>query len=80
MTLPGITFSAAYAVSANTRRFWELDDQLGYRPRDDAESYADQIPESAQYFTGDQLQGGDFAAGGYTLCHALDRPADGSFC
>ncbi|MEU7838825.1 NAD(P)-dependent oxidoreductase [Nonomuraea sp. NPDC049129] len=81
LTRPDITFTAAYAVSANTRRFWELDDQLGYRPQDDAEVYADRIPGATQYFTGDPLQGGVYATADYTLRHALDRqPSDGSFC
>ncbi|TMR92586.1 NAD(P)-dependent oxidoreductase [Nonomuraea basaltis] len=81
LTRPGITFTAAYAVSANTRRFWELDDQLGYHPRDDAETYADRTPGSAGYFTGDQLQGGDYATADYTLRHAFDQqPTDRSFC
>jgi uronate dehydrogenase len=71
LTRPGITFTAAYAVSANTRRFWELDDRLGYRPRDDAEAYAGRIPGAARYFAGDPLQGGDYATADYTLRHAF---------
>jgi hypothetical protein len=73
LTQPGITFTAAYAVSANTRRFWELDDRLSYHPRDDAETYANRIPEAADYFAGDQLQGGEYATAGYTLRHAFDH-------
>ncbi|WP_119729958.1 NAD-dependent epimerase/dehydratase family protein [Thermomonospora amylolytica] len=81
LTRPGITFATAYAVSANTRRFWELDDRLGYHPRDDAEAYADRIPEATSYFAGDQLQGGDYATADYTLRHAFDqRPTDRSSC
>ncbi|GAA3626011.1 NAD(P)-dependent oxidoreductase [Nonomuraea rosea] len=71
LTRPGIEFTAAYAVSANTRRFWELDEGLGYRPRDDAEAYADRIPGVAAYFAGDPPQGGEFASAAYTLRHAL---------
>ncbi|MEV4110967.1 NAD(P)-dependent oxidoreductase [Nonomuraea sp. NPDC049695] len=71
LTQPDITFTAAYAVSANTRRFWELDDRLGYHPRDDAEAYVDRIPGAARYFAGDQLQGGDYATADYTLRHAF---------
>lgn len=81
LTQPGITFTAAYAVSANTRRFWELDDRLGYHPRDDAETYADRIPEAAGYFADDQLQGGEYATADYTLRHAFDHQSvNGSFC
>ncbi|MFC0865512.1 NAD-dependent epimerase/dehydratase family protein [Sphaerimonospora cavernae] len=73
LTRPGITFTAAYAVSANTRRFWELDDRLGYQPLDDAEAYADRIPGAPSYFTGDQCQGGEFATVEYTLRHAFGQ-------
>lgn len=72
LTRPDITFTTAYAVSANTRRFWELSDEIGYRPHDDAESWAQRLLETAQYFTGDQLQGGDYATAEYTLRHALE--------
>lgn len=71
LTAPGITFSAAYAVSANTRRFWELDDRLGYHPQDDAEEHAGRIPDPAGFFTGDQVQGGEFASADYTIRAAL---------
>ena len=73
LTRADVTFTAAYAVSANSRRFWELDDRLGYRPRDDAEAYADRIPGAARYFAGDQLQGGDYATADYTLRNAFDE-------
>ncbi|WP_344575708.1 NAD(P)-dependent oxidoreductase [Nonomuraea roseoviolacea] len=71
LTRPGVTFTAAYAVSANTRRFWDLDDRLGYRPRDDAETYADRIPGAAEYFAAKPLQGGAYATADYTLRHGL---------
>ncbi|HUR05653.1 MAG TPA: NAD(P)-dependent oxidoreductase [Nonomuraea sp.] len=77
LTRADVTFTAAYAVSANTRRFWELDDRLGYRPRDDAEAYADRIPGAARYFAGDQLQGGDYATADYTLRNAFDQRSTG---
>ncbi|GIN00362.1 TDP-glucose-4,6-dehydratase [Planomonospora venezuelensis] len=79
LTRPGVTFTTAYAVSANTRRFWELDDDLGYRPRDDAEAYAHRIPGAADYFATDRLQGGAYADADYTLRHLLGQgPPGGS--
>ncbi len=69
LTTPGLTFATPYAVSANTRRYWELDDRLGYHPRDDAEAFADRIPGVAAHFTGDPPQGGAFADPAYTLPH-----------
>jgi uronate dehydrogenase len=72
-TCPQVSFTAVYAVSANSRRFWELDDRLGYRPGDDAEAYADRTPEAERSLAGDQLQGGDYAAAGYTRPHLLGR-------
>nr|SBO97639.1 UDP-glucose 4-epimerase [Nonomuraea gerenzanensis] len=71
LTRPGLGFTAAYAVSANTRRFWELDDDLGYRPLDDAETYAGRVPGAAEFFSDGQLQGGLYAGADYTLRHAL---------
>ncbi|MGC5014250.1 NAD-dependent epimerase/dehydratase family protein [Streptosporangium sp. DT93] len=69
LTAPDVTFTAAYAVSANTRRFWELDERLGYRPLDDAEIYAGRFPGTAGHLSGDDPQGGDFAAADFTLRH-----------
>lgn len=63
LTVPAPGFLAAYAVSANARRFWELDERLGYQPRDDAASYG--IPDT---FVGAGVpQGGDFASAEFTL-------------
>ncbi|MCP2355830.1 uronate dehydrogenase [Nonomuraea thailandensis] len=77
LTRPGVTFTAAYAVSANTRRFWELDAGLGYQPLDDAEAYAGRIPGVAEFFSAGQLQGGDYATADYTVRHALGgRPGE----
>ena len=41
-----LPFGIFYAISANSRRHWDLTDamqQLGYRPQDDAERYAAEI-------------------------------------
>ncbi|SEH00999.1 uronate dehydrogenase [Nonomuraea solani] len=66
LTAPGIDFTAAYAVSANTRRFWDVEPALGYTPVDDAEAFAARIPpEEAEH----DVQGGAFAGAEYTLRH-----------
>ncbi|MER5638791.1 NAD(P)-dependent oxidoreductase [Kitasatospora sp. NPDC002227] len=64
LTTPGLGFTAAYAVSANTRRYWELSPELGYLPLDDAEAFAAGIP--AQLHP-NGLQGGAFAEPEFTL-------------
>ncbi|TYC17740.1 NAD(P)-dependent oxidoreductase [Actinomadura syzygii] len=68
LTVPAPGFLAAYAVSDNARRFWELDERLGYAPVDDAASYG--VPDT---FVGpDVPQGGDFASPAYTLKYLSD--------
>jgi uronate dehydrogenase len=62
LTAPNVHFEAAYAVSANTRRFWALSTTLGYWPVDDAETYGIE-----GRFEG--VQGGDYAGEEYTLRH-----------
>lgn len=64
---PSIHFATVYAVSANTRGFWRLSDELGYTPQDDAESYG--ISGADAFFTEDMPQGGDFATPAYTITH-----------
>ncbi|NUP03303.1 MAG: NAD(P)-dependent oxidoreductase [Nonomuraea sp.] len=66
VTTPGLRFLAAYAVSANTRRFWKLSPELGYEPLDDAESH-EVTGDPAGFFTDDTPQGGPFATPEYTL-------------
>jgi uronate dehydrogenase len=69
LTAPLTGFSAVYAISNNTRRFWNLDDTLGYRPVDDAETYADQIPGADEFFDTAGPQGGAYATPEFTLRH-----------
>jgi uronate dehydrogenase len=69
LTAPLTGFSAVYAISNNTRRFWSLDDTLGYRPVDDAESYADRIHGADEFFASGGPQGGAFASPEFTLRH-----------
>lgn len=63
LTRKDVGFLTLYAVSANTRGFWELSD--GYRPQDDAEAYADRLAHER----GPDLQGGAYASPDYTLRH-----------
>lgn len=70
LTAPGIDFTSVYAVSANTRRFWDIDSAslLGFTPVDDAETFASQLPEETGTAEHD-VQGGAYANPGYTLRH-----------
>ncbi|WP_214412978.1 NAD-dependent epimerase/dehydratase family protein [Sphaerisporangium fuscum] len=47
LTAPDLTFAIVWGVSANTRRWWDLAPgrALGYEPQDDAEVYAEGMPE-----------------------------------
>ncbi|WP_277751070.1 NAD-dependent epimerase/dehydratase family protein [Streptomyces hoynatensis] len=69
LTAPGVRFAALYAVSANTRRYWDIEagTALGYTPVDDAEDFAAGIP--AEGTAGNGLQGGAYADAAYTLRH-----------
>ena len=60
MTAPITGYAAFYAVSRNTRRWWDLADgaALGYQPVDDAEEYA---PQFADGDVPNGVQGGSFA-------------------
>jgi uronate dehydrogenase len=70
---PAVRFATAYAVSANTRRFWRLPDPsvLDYAAVDDAEEYAARFAPG----TGDTPQdptapqGGPYALPEVTLAH-----------
>ncbi|HEX6341682.1 NAD(P)-dependent oxidoreductase [Umezawaea sp.] len=62
LTTPNLHFETAYAVSANTNRFWELSPTLGYTPVDNAETYGIEGE-----FEG--VQGGTYAGKTYTLPH-----------
>ncbi|GAA4929221.1 NAD(P)-dependent oxidoreductase [Streptomonospora halophila] len=63
ITASNVNFVAAYAVSGNARRFWDLsvgESELGYRPVDDASAYAGDFPDDDPFWHGGP-QGGDFA-------------------
>jgi uronate dehydrogenase len=64
-------FAAVYAVSANTRRFWELPDPavLDYTPVDDAEDHARGIPGADAPADPAAPQAGPYARPEFTLRH-----------
>lgn len=69
LTAPDVGFTIVYGASANTRRWWPLDDaagRIGFEPRDDAEAYAAEIESVGEDYS---AQGGPNAApdhGGWT--------------
>ncbi|MCC9310471.1 NAD(P)-dependent oxidoreductase [Kitasatospora sp. RB6PN24] len=72
LTAPASTrFATAYAVSANSRRFWELPtpDVLAYTPVDDAEAHAADIPGATTPPDPDSPQAGPYAEPEFTLRH-----------
>jgi uronate dehydrogenase len=70
MRAPGVDYAAFYAVSANTRRWWDLTPgyRLGFRPVDNAEDYAGSIDPGAEQSAEDP-QGGTNASPEHTLPH-----------
>ncbi|MFJ3306343.1 NAD-dependent epimerase/dehydratase family protein [Streptomyces sp. NPDC086549] len=68
---PSTRFAAAYAVSANTRRFWELPTPavLDYTPVDDAELHAGNIPGADLPADPAAPQAGAYALPEFTLRH-----------
>lgn len=70
-TAPAVSFVTAYAVSANTRRFWDVDAgiRLGYTPVDNAEDHAANVPGAGEHVDPDTPQGGAYASVGYSLKH-----------
>src|SRR3954452_25591520 len=53
LTADDIGFAVVYGASANTRRWWPADTEVGFAPRDDAEAFADGLAENSY-----ALQGG----------------------
>ncbi|MFE0515855.1 NAD-dependent epimerase/dehydratase family protein [Streptomyces sp. NPDC058964] len=68
---PSTRFATAYAVSANTRRFWRLPDRevLDYTPVDDAELHAGTIPGADLPADPTAPQAGAYASPEFTLEH-----------
>ncbi|SOD72011.1 NAD-dependent epimerase/dehydratase family protein [Jatrophihabitans sp. GAS493] len=63
-----VDYSVVWGVSANTRRWWSLEEgfAIGYRPVDDAEAFASQLTESPA-FASDDLVGGGFTTTGFGI-------------
>jgi len=57
LTADDVHFAIVYGASANTRRWWPPDREIGFVPQDDAEVYADEL-EGGEY----AHQGGPNAA------------------
>lgn len=73
LTAPSPGFAVVYGISANTRAWWDLEPgrRLGYEPLDDAEAYADRIPQRAE--DDDEAA---YVGGPYALAE-IERPALG---
>ncbi|MBW8482201.1 NAD-dependent epimerase/dehydratase family protein [Actinomadura parmotrematis] len=69
LTVPSPGFLVSYAVSANARSFWKVSEELGYRPQDDAETYAGHFPGADAYFAAPRPQGDTLASPEFTLPH-----------
>jgi uronate dehydrogenase len=71
LTVPAPGFRIVWGVSANTRRWWSLQEgrAIGYEPQDDAETYLEAIlaadPEPDSASDGPELLGGPYTAPGF---------------
>ncbi len=63
LTAPAPGYAVLYGTSANTRGWWDLEPgrRLGYEPLDDAEAYADEVPERVEDADEARHVGGPFA-------------------
>lgn len=71
LTAPDLTYATVWGISANTRRWWTLDEgrAIGYEPLDDAETFAGQLPPDDDLgpLPSDDLVGGGFAASDFGI-------------
>ena len=69
MTAPELSYAVFYAVSHNTRRWWDLADgqALGLDPSDDAEDHTPRSSPSPTKTSGSVPQGGPYTTPAYTL-------------
>jgi uronate dehydrogenase len=70
---PDLDYSIVWGISANTRRMWSLAEgrRLGYEPRDDAETYADEV--AAGEHPSDAYLGGGFTSDGFGIDEVASR-------
>jgi uronate dehydrogenase len=68
MTAPELTYTAIYAMSRNSRRWWDLSagEAVGFDPQDDAERHAADVRAAAQSEAAGP-QGGHYASPKYSL-------------
>ncbi|MEH1166799.1 NAD(P)-dependent oxidoreductase [Micromonospora sp. CPCC 205539] len=81
ITAPDVHFVTAYAVSGNTRAYWDnaaAGAQLGYLPLDDAEDYAARVPGADAPIDPAALQGGAYTSAEYSLRHVVVSPPPSS--
>jgi uronate dehydrogenase len=71
---PELTYALVWGISANTRRTWSLDEAraLGYDPQDDAEAWADHLPDDVAY-PSDAFVGGGFTSSGFGIDEVAQR-------
>jgi uronate dehydrogenase len=69
-----LDYSIVWGISANTRRSWSLaaGHALGYFPADDAEVYAESLPD-AQTYPSDAFVGGGFTSEGFGIDEVQSR-------
>ncbi len=62
LTAPAPGYHVLYGISANTRAWWDLEPgrAIGYDPQDDAEDWADRLPERAEDEQENSVVGGPF--------------------
>jgi uronate dehydrogenase len=71
VTAPAPGFAVVYGISANSRGWWDLEPgrALGYRPEDDAEAFAADLPDRPE----DEVEAGH--VGGPFVTEQFYRPA-----
>lgn len=77
---PDLDFALVWGVSANTRRWWSLDEgrRIGYEPRDDAEVFASRFASRFVDATepadpSDRLVGGGYTTAGFGIDEVAAR-------
>ena len=63
LTAPSPGFHVLYGISRNTRAWWDLEPgrAIGYDPQDDAEDWADRLPDRPEDTQENSVVGGPFA-------------------